>query len=133
MAKGRSLRIGICGALLSATEALSSGALQAQRVAPAGVRHKTEAARVETINPVLRFAVRQWTSDSSGAARMEHAVVGAAVGAAVGVAVGYYRGRSADAQCTGDCGGPAIATLVYPPLYGLVCAGVGAIVGYLLP
>ena len=133
MTEMRALCLGICGVLLCATELLPGGTLYAQRVAPAGIRRVSNASEAERITASLRFAVRQSASDSSGADRMEHAVVGAAVGAVVGVAVGYHRGKRADAQCTDVCAGPAIATLVLPPFYGLVGAAVGGIVGYVVP
>lgn len=121
MTKRRALRFVFCSLVFCNIEAGAGGALQGQRVAPVAAR------------ATFSIAVGRPTFDSLGVERAHHAVIGAAIGAVAGVAIGYHRGRVEDARCGGECGGPRIATLVDPPLFGLLGAAIGAAVGYLFP
>lgn len=124
----------ICLAIWSLlSTALPGRPLQAQRMAPVGVRLSTGNWVAGRSTPPLHFTVRRLAADSRDAERARHAVIGTAVGALAGVALGYHRGKIADASCSSECGGPRIATLIDPPIYGLLGAAVGAIIGYWLP
>lgn len=128
------LRVVVCSLFLCCIEAAAGGALRAQVVAPVGVRPRPSpnTAAVQTTLTWSIFA-RPSTSDSPGTDRMRHAVIGAAIGAVAGVAIGYHHGKVEDARCSSECGGPRIATLVDPPLFGLLGGAIGAVVGYVFP
>lgn len=126
-------RVWTCFLVCCVIQPFAARPLQAQRVAPVGARPLTEGVLPGKIAAPLGIAVRRAPSDSSRGDRVQHAVVGAAIGAVVGLGLGYYRGRMADADCSSECGGPRIATLVYPPLYGMLGGAIGALVGYVFP
>lgn len=84
------------------------------------------------IAPALRMSVKERNADSTGVNRARNAVIGAAIGAVGGALLGVHRARVADAQCGSECGGPPIDKLIYPPLFALLGAAAGAIVGYFI-
>lgn len=132
MTKRQAVLVVICSLLFCNIDAGASRGLKAQQVSPIGVSLSRDTAAVK-IASALSISITRSTSDSTGVERAHHAVIGAVIGAVAGIAVGYHHAKVQDARCTGECGGPRISRLVDPPLFALLGAAIGGILGYVFP